>query len=80
MTYSLQDAKAKFSELVTTCLAEGPQTVTRHGQNAVVVVPFDDYQRLVAPKQSLGSFLRSAPRAELQVVRSRELGRQVSFE
>jgi prevent-host-death family protein len=80
MIYSLQDAKAKFSELVVTCLAEGPQTVTRHGQNAVVVVPYDEYQRLVAPRRSLGDFLRSAPRAELELVRSREPGREVSFE
>ena len=80
MIYSLQDAKAKFSELVTTCLAEGPQTVTRHGQNAVVVVPYDDYQRLVKPRQTLGEFLRTAPRAELSLARSREGGREVSFE
>ena len=80
MNYSLQDAKAKFSELVATCLAEGPQTVTRHGQNAVVVVPYDAYQRLVAPKQTLGEFLGAAPRVELDVERSRELGREVGFE
>ena len=80
MIYSLQDAKAKFSELVTTCLAEGPQTVTRHGQNTVVVVPYDAYQRLIAPRQSLGVFFRSAPRGELDLARSRELGREVSFE
>jgi prevent-host-death family protein len=80
MTYTLQDAKAKFSELVTTCLAEGPQTVTRHGQNAVVVVPYDDYQRLVAPKLSLAEFLGSAPRVDLELTRSRERGREVTFE
>ena len=80
MIYSLQDAEAKFSEFVGLCLREGPQTVTRHGRNAVVVVPYDDYQRLTAHRPSLGQFFRAAQRVELEVVRSRELGRKVSFD
>ena len=80
MIYSLQDAKAKFSELVGLCLREGPQTVTRHGRNAVVVMPYDDYQRLTAPKTSLVQFFLSAPKFELDTVRSRDLGREVSFD
>ncbi len=79
MVYSLQDAKAKFSELVGLCLKEGPQTVTRHGRNAVVIVPYEEYLRLTAPRQSLGAFFRSAPRAELHLERSREPGREVDF-
>ena len=80
MTYSLQDAKAKFSELVDLSLAEGAQTVTRHGKNVVVVVPYDEYRRLTAPRQTLADFLKSAPRTELDVSRSRERGRAVDFE
>ena len=80
MTWLLQDAKARFSELVGTCLREGPQTVTRHGKNTVVVVPYDDYQRLVAPPSTLGAFLRAAPRAELGVTRSREPDRPAVLE
>lgn len=79
MIYSLQDAKARFSELVGLCLNEGPQTVTRHGRNAVVVVAFDEYQRLTAPRTTLGAFLRAAPRMELNVDRSREMGREVDL-
>ena len=36
-TWPLQEAKAKFSELVRRAQTEGPQTVTVHGQVAVVV-------------------------------------------
>ena len=79
MVYSLQDAKARFSELVGLCLREGAQTVTRHGRPTVVVVPYDEYVRLTSPRLPLGAFLRSAPRAELTVERSRELGRPVDF-
>jgi len=80
MTYSLQDAKAKFSELVDLSLAEGAQTVTRHGKNVVVVVPYDEYRRLTAPRSSLTTFLLSAPRVELDVSRVRDAGREVAFE
>ena len=80
LTWVLQDAKARFSEVVNLCLREGPQTVTRHGRNAVVIVSFDEYRRLTTPKTSLGEFLRSAPRAELDISRSRELDREVGFE
>ena len=79
MTYTLQDAKAKFSELVAQCLREGPQTVTRHGKKVVVVVPYDDYRRLTAPQTSLGDFFRSAPRIDLEISRSKDTGREVDF-
>ena len=79
MVYSLQDAKAKFSELVGLCLREGPQTVTRHGRPAVVVVPYDEYRKLTAPARSLGAFFRAAPRAELDVSRSGEPCRVVDL-
>ena len=38
MHWQLQEAKAKFSELVQKAIDEGPQTVTRHGKDAVVVL------------------------------------------
>ena len=80
MSWLLQDAKAKFSELVGRCLQEGAQTVTRHGKNVVVVVPYDEYRKLTTPRSTLREFFRSAPRVELDVARSRDSGREVSFE
>ena len=38
MSWQLQEAKQKFSELVRRTLEEGPQVVTRHGEEVVVVV------------------------------------------
>jgi prevent-host-death family protein len=40
--WSLQEAKAKFSEVVRRARTEGPQTVTVHGKNAVHIVPAPD--------------------------------------
>ena len=45
-TWQVQDAKARFSELLETSLAEGPQIVTKRGVEAVVLVPIDEWRRL----------------------------------
>ena len=44
--WRLQDAKARFSELVRLAHSDGPQHVTLHGRDAVVVVDADEFQRL----------------------------------
>jgi len=46
--WPVQNAKARFSELLDVCLAEGPQTITRRGQPAAVLVPVAQWQRLSA--------------------------------
>jgi prevent-host-death family protein len=45
-TWKLQDAKARFSELVRRAQSEGPQRVTTHGKDAVVVLSTADYAKL----------------------------------
>ena len=45
-TWSVQDAKARFSEFLEKCLREGPQLVTRRGQDAAVLVPVSEWKRL----------------------------------
>ena len=45
-SWPVQDAKARFSELLDTCLKDGPQLVTRRGADAAVLVPVDDWRRL----------------------------------
>ena len=47
-TWPVQDAKARFSEFLEACIAEGPQIVTRRGTEAAVLVPVDEWRRLQA--------------------------------
>ncbi len=64
MAWQLQEAKQKFSELVRRAEREGPQVVTRHGEEVVVVVPVEEYRRLSGrdgQKMSFKEFLMSAP-------------------
>jgi antitoxin Phd len=45
-TWQVQDAKARFSELLETTLKKGPQVVTRRGVEAAVLVPIEEWHRL----------------------------------
>ncbi len=45
--WQVQEAKARFSELLETSLAEGPQVVTKRGVETAVVVPIDQWRQLI---------------------------------
>lgn len=67
--WPVQDAKARFSEMLETCLREGPQLVTRRGADAAVLVPVTDWQRLkqVAKPKLKELLLSDYARGELNV-------------
>ncbi len=59
-TWPVQDAKARFSEFLDTCLSQGPQTVTKRGSEVAVLVPIVEWRRLhAAAKPSLKQLLLS---------------------
>lgn len=59
-TWPIQDAKARFSEFLETCLAQGPQMVTKRGAEAAVLVPVAEWKRLqAAARPSLKQLLLS---------------------
>lgn len=58
--WPVQDAKARFSELLDACISEGPQVVTRRGAETAVLVPIAEWKRLSnAARPSLKSLLLS---------------------
>jgi prevent-host-death family protein len=77
MIWQLQQAKAKFSQLVQKALDEGPQTVTRHGKEVAVLLSADDYKRLQRQRPGLLEVLMSGPEGDLElplrVVQEREI-------
>ena len=44
--WAVQDARARFSELLERCLSDGPQLVTRRGEDVAVLVNLDEWKRL----------------------------------
>lgn len=80
-TWQLQTAKNKFSEMVDKALKKGPQVVTKHGVDTVVVISMDDYRKLTRPKTSLLEFFRKSPLKgmDIDIARDKETGREVNF-
>lgn len=83
--WKLEDAKARFSELVRLARSEGPQRVTVRGRDAVVVIAVEEMERLLpraAGAMPFVAFMESLGREELEeldLTRERDLGRDVIF-
>ena len=69
----LQDAKARFSELVRKVRSEGPQHVTVHGRDEVVVISAEEFRRLKGEKtgQALIQALQASPHREVEIALER---------
>lgn len=83
MSWQLQEAKQRFSELVRRAEKDGPQVVTRHGEEVVVVVPAEEWRRMSGggeKKMDFKEFLMSGPDLSvLDLERPREMPRDVEF-
>ena len=80
--WKLEDAKARFSELVRRANSEGPQTVTVRGREAVVVLSAEQYGRLQPPpadRLPLVDFLKSLDLEGLDLTRDRDVGRDITL-
>jgi antitoxin Phd len=80
--WSVQDAKNRFSAVVEAARRQ-PQTVTKHGKPAVVVVAADEYERLRKLQQlkapSFADMLLAIPRGDLEFDRVKATPRDVEF-
>lgn len=74
--WPVQDAKARFSELLDASLREGPQIVTRRGIEAAVLVPVEEWRRLQgSARPTLKELLLAeSPRADLPLRARRGVG------
>jgi len=81
MTWQVQEAKARFSELLEKALAEGPQTITRHGKEVAVVLPIESYRALADEEESIWEFSRRFAGAgdDLVIERAKDLPRKVEL-
>jgi len=70
--WKLQDAKARFSELVRRAHSEGPQHVTVHGRNEVVVIAAEEFRRLKGAQTGAAIFaaMQAMPHSEIDITPS----------
>lgn len=80
MHWQLQDAKQRFSELVRSAEADGPQIVTRHGEEVAVVIDIREYRRLKGTSMDFKEYLMSSPPFDdLEIIRSDAPAPRVEF-
>lgn len=80
--WKLEDAKARFSEVVRRARTEGPQRVTCRGRDAVVVIATEELARLRAPRRTgadLIRFLQSTGLGDLEIEREEDRGREIEL-
>jgi prevent-host-death family protein len=65
----LQDAKARFSELVRRVRSEGPQHVTVHGRDEVVVISAEEFRRLKGDRtgEALIAAMQASPHRDIDI-------------
>jgi prevent-host-death family protein len=79
--WTVAEAKAKFSEIIQRAMSEGPQTITRKGRTAAVVVGAEEWQRKTKRAGNLAEFFAASPLrgSELKVRRSKARPRRISL-
>jgi prevent-host-death family protein len=63
-SWTVAEAKAKFSELIERAMSEGPQPITRNGRTAAVVVGAEEWQRKTKRVGNLAEFFAESPLRE----------------
>ena len=60
-TWTVAEAKAKFSGLIGKAQSQGPQKITKHGRTTAVLVAAEEWERKTRRKGSLADFLAASP-------------------
>ena len=79
--WQVQEAKAKFSEVVKLANQEGPQEITMRGQPTAILISLKDFEKIKEKKPSLVSFMRSSPLAgvDLKLERDKSPAREIKL-
>jgi prevent-host-death family protein len=80
-SWTVAEAKAKFSEIIERAMSEGPQTITRSGRTAAVVVGAEEWQRKTNRAGNLAEFFAESPLREsgLKLRRLKERSRKINL-
>ena len=79
--WTVAEAKAKFSEIIDRAMAEGPQTITRNGRTAAVVVGAEEWKRKTERVGTLADFFARSPLRDsgLKLRRSKDHPRKIEL-
>ncbi|MBA3285741.1 MAG: type II toxin-antitoxin system prevent-host-death family antitoxin [Nitrosopumilus sp.] len=79
--WPLQDAKAQLSKLIRTTLSQGPQGISVHGEEQVVILPKDLYDQLTGTNQSFLDLISHSPLngIDLTIDRNTSMAREIDL-
>jgi prevent-host-death family protein len=79
--WTVAKAKAQLSQVIEQAITAGPQTITRNGRNAVVVVSAEEWECKTKRKGSLADFFAESPlrNSGLVIKRDREKPREIDL-
>ncbi|HEY2593390.1 MAG TPA: type II toxin-antitoxin system Phd/YefM family antitoxin [Chloroflexota bacterium] len=87
--WQLQEAKQRFSEVIRAVEREGPQIITRHGEDVAVIIDIAEYHKLTTPPVDLTELLlapsalddeSAAIFAAIETARKQDFGRDIDLE
>ena len=80
-SWTVAEAKAKFSEIISKATSEGPQTITRRGRTTAVVVAAEEWERKTKRVGNLAEFFAQSPLREsgLKIRRLKQRPRKINL-
>lgn len=79
--WTVAEAKARLSELLEQARSEGPQTITKHGRTAAIVVSPEEWDRKTKRTGNLAEFFATSPLRDsgMEIERKKERPRKVKL-
>lgn len=79
--WQLQEAKAKFSDVVNEAVQHGPQIITKHGIETALLISINDYKKMNLKKTTLSRFFHNSPlnNIKLDLERSKDIPREIEL-
>jgi antitoxin Phd len=60
-TWQLQEARNRFNKVIDNAQHDGPQFITKHGEEVAVVLSAEEYHKLVGARKKLSDFFKESP-------------------
>jgi prevent-host-death family protein len=86
--WQLQEAKQRFSEVIRAVERDGPQVITRHGEDVAVIIDIAEWHKLTTPAADLKDLLLGSPPFEddsiaildeIEAERKQDFGRSIDI-
>ena len=79
--WTVAEAKARFSEVIEQAQSRGPQTITKHGRTAVIVVSAEEWEKKTKRTGNLAEFFAASPLRDsgIEIERKQDRPRKIDL-